>query len=561
MNFLTIAIRFLKWRLLATFLTVVSILIGVGTSVVIIIATSSFHQGMMDGIDAPPLLIGPKGSPYQFVLNTLFFIDQPLGTVDFKVFEEISKDDSVLKAIPVAMPGNFQEFKIIGTTKDYFRFSKRYRLEEGKYFERDTGGIVIGQEVKKKLGLKIGDKIPISEMCDSSGTKSCLIVGILSSTGTPVDRTLFVSPEFVWSMHAHHAEPNSPRKITAILVYPKNQQYIFGLEEKYNSSPDLQIVIPVSILDKLFQIFRGAEKVLKVLMFLILSATGITVFLSMYASINEHRRDIGLMRAIGAKKSVLTSIIFFESILVSGIGIISGWIFGRIFSIPFLEMIQSRFGFYFSIPAFTLREGFLVGSSILLFSVIGLIPVFSTYGAELWQEIYFPQKGIFSQLTAKTKVKIKMTLFVLLVLLLGILPSVSINNKAFKSIDEDSLKIFRLLRTWDDDKGPPSELIQNLDGKEMEVTGFMMPPIGPSMGMESFFIFDRNPNLPRCPFCYTAPPRINEMIKVIPDRKDIDYTAYPVRIKGLFEVGKEPDGKNSEFLYRLKMKEFEVMVF
>lgn len=564
MNVFSSSLKFFKGRPLATLLTVISIMVGVGTSVLVFVLSQGFQQGMMEGIKSPPLLFGPKGSPLQLVLNSLFFLDEPLGTIDYEIFKTLIKEDFVEKAIPLAVSDRYQGFPVVGTTKDYFRFLRRYPLEEGKYFEHDINEIVIGQEVKKKLGLKIGDRVPLLELESQNDREPHLmpiVVGILSSTGTMIDRAIFPQLEFIWKAHLHEAPGEPSKRLTAILVYPTSQQGLFDLAAKYGGGSELQSVLTAPTLNRLFQISQGAERLLKGLALLIILTAGITVFLSIYSAINERWRDIGLMRAIGAKKTTLTAIILSEAFMTSSMGILSGWLLGRILAFYVFTIIGKRFGLYFNSPPFTSNELFILIFSVLFFSVVGLLPLIGAYGAEIWQEIYFPQKKLIPSLKSTTKVRIKMFLLALIVLSLGILPGIRRSpTDSLSLIDQESSRLFRLMRSWDYDKESPPAEVKQMEGKEIQVEGYMMPPVSDTMGLREFFVLDRNPNLPRCPFCYTPPPRLNEIIKVIPGRVDIDYTPYPVKVSGILEIGRELNKNRVVSLYRIQLKEFETIV-
>ena len=60
----------------------------------------------------------------------------------------------------------------------------------------------------------------------------------------------------------------------------------------------------------------------------IVAAVGILV--SIYNSMNDRKRDIAVMRALGARRDTVTSVILLESLLIAVIGGVSGWVVGRL---------------------------------------------------------------------------------------------------------------------------------------------------------------------------------------------------------------------------------------
>lgn len=77
-----------------------------------------------------------------------------------------------------------------------------------------------------------------------------------------------------------------------------------------------------------------------------------------------------------------------------------------------------------------------------------------------------------------------------------------------------------------------------LNGKRIELLGYMAPPLRPRI---SFFVLTKTP-LATCPFCSSAadwPPDI--VVVYLPKGKDMISSAYPLRIRGRLELGVKED--------------------
>ncbi len=122
MNLATIAWKSMWQRSLSSTLTGLSIALGVMlmVSVLVIygIVDNTFSQ---DSINYD-LIIGPKGSPLQLVLSTVYHISPPIENLPWRYYEKWKDDPRVAHAIPVAFGDTTEKggFPICGTTREFF---------------------------------------------------------------------------------------------------------------------------------------------------------------------------------------------------------------------------------------------------------------------------------------------------------------------------------------------------------------------------------------------------------------------------------------------------------
>ena len=77
------------------------------------------NEGIVNTAAYYDLIIGPAGSATQLAMNTLFFTDEPLGTLDYAYVEEIENSDLANAVVPFTMGDSFGSAKIVGTTADF----------------------------------------------------------------------------------------------------------------------------------------------------------------------------------------------------------------------------------------------------------------------------------------------------------------------------------------------------------------------------------------------------------------------------------------------------------
>ncbi len=226
-------------------LTILSITISIILIVIVVNLFSQVKTSIVDNAQYYDVLVGANGSKTQLVLNTFMFYDEPLGNIDYHYYEHLMEDNKVSQIIPIAMGDNYNGFKIIGTKSEYID-NLDASLSSGKNFSESTE-VVIGSEVARRTGLKLGDEFTgmhglgsdessISIHDEAHDEFKYLVVGILDQTKTPNDSILFTDIKSVWDVHGiHHDESEESHEhdedcgcqhtsITALLIKSKGFQ-------------------------------------------------------------------------------------------------------------------------------------------------------------------------------------------------------------------------------------------------------------------------------------------------------------------------------------------------
>jgi putative ABC transport system permease protein len=245
MSLLHIAWRNLQHRWFASLLTLLSMALGIMLVVVVLTVTGliseSAERSKSIGYN---LIVGPKGGGLQMTLNTVFLVNEPVGTVPYSYYMEYlsgskrQQDYARLGgeledpdrpgryglfmsggvAIPLCMGDFVDRFRVIGTTTDYFNVlqhgeanDKDYTFSAGRNFEYDTveNGFfeaVVGATVADELDFQLGDQLAPSHGPEGeSHAQQFTIVGILEPTATAVDRGVFINIEGFYRLDGHEA--------------------------------------------------------------------------------------------------------------------------------------------------------------------------------------------------------------------------------------------------------------------------------------------------------------------------------------------------------------------
>lgn len=311
-------------------------------------AQESFAQSV-SGTD---LIVGARGSPLQLVLYAVFRLGDASNNIAWESYRKIAADPAVAWTIPLSLGDSHRGYPVLGTSSDYFRYF-RYGLKtplviaDGRPFtdrRDDLFSAVLGAEVAQQLGYRLGQRIVLSHGSGplpglDHADKPFAVVGILAPTGTPVDRTVHVGLAAIEAIHLDwqggmplpgvDIPPAlvdkfdlTPREITAFLVGLHQRTAVFGVQRRIAGFKDepLQAALPGVVLDQLWQSLAFAEHLLRGLSWLILGLGLAGLLAVMLAGLGERRRELAILRALGAGLPQIAALLLLESLFLGLLG-------------------------------------------------------------------------------------------------------------------------------------------------------------------------------------------------------------------------------------------------
>jgi len=435
MSLLTIAWRSIQQRRLASCLTAFSMALGVALVVTVVVV----HRVVRDSFTAPAggyhLVVGKKGSKLQLVLNTVYHLQEPIENIPYSVYTDFLPERGgkyiayAEFAIPYCLGDNYEGFRVVGTTPDMFEKlqyanQRRYEFEEGgrNFKAENFFEAVIGSGVARQTGLGVGDEFQpthgVTEEADGHKHDAFNIVGVLKPTGTANDRALFINMEGFFLLEGHadtrkaekepaegddaapedthlHAEndhaghsheplPEEQREVTALLVKARNDVFANHLHNGINEGVEAQAVYPIQVVQDFFdKLVKQITTVLKWLAALIIVEAGISILVSIYNSMSDRRREIAVMRALGAGRGTVMNIVLIESILLSVGGGLAGIVLGHGLIGVLSPFIAEQTSVSISFLEFDIIELALIPTLILLAVIIGFLPAVVAYRTDV----------------------------------------------------------------------------------------------------------------------------------------------------------------------------------
>jgi putative ABC transport system permease protein len=412
MSLWKVAWRSIRQRSLVSMLTVLSMGLGVALVVAVLVVYGVVDQSFHRGGEGYDLIVGAKGGKEQLVLNTVFYLSEPVGNIPYSFYEELldNKYGRVETAVPVCMGHTYQSFRVVGTLPDIFdlkyRGDQKYQFAEGRNFKTANHfEAVMGAIAASKTGTLLNEDIKIVHG-SGAGARThddkFKVVGILEPTGTPVDRAVFVNMLGFATLHHHeeageekhdaHAKhaghADEPKEVTAILVciYPEDSDKgaTNVMSARINHSKVAQAVTPLRVITELFENVIGKlQWILLGMSVLTVIEAGIGIMVSIYNSMSDRRHEIAVMRALGASRMTVMIIILMESILLSLMGGAMGLLLGHGAIWLCSPIIVDWTGVVIGLFQFQPAELILIPGLVVLASAVGYLPAMSAYRTDV----------------------------------------------------------------------------------------------------------------------------------------------------------------------------------
>jgi putative ABC transport system permease protein len=342
---LTLAARYLAGRKLRTFLTTLAVVFGV----LVLFGMNIILPSMLAALQANAL-----AAAGQVDVTITHVSDEPF---DAAVFDKARAVEGVRAASAslnrtVNLPADFYDkdsakadrvtaLALMGVDPFNAKTVRSYPITNGRYLEADdTTSAVIAQSLADALSVKVGDAFPIPT---ANGTINLTVVGILPP------RTVPGNEEVVVTLKQAQAMANQPGKINAIDLNLDSTEEARRNEIVKNVEAALGPDYKVGSLlagSEMYASLRLGQQMFNLLGVLALFMGGFIIFNTFRTVVAERRRDIGMLRAVGASRRTIVGLILAEGLLQGVIGTLGGLALGYLFGVGalrFASPVMSRF--------------------------------------------------------------------------------------------------------------------------------------------------------------------------------------------------------------------------
>ena len=402
-------------RRLTLSLVALSIALATGLLLTLERMRTDVRESFSQSVSGTDLIVGARTGPVQLMLYAVFRIGGATNNIKMASVDAIAQHRAVAWVVPIALGDSHRGHPVLGSTPAYFeRFLYGDRqplvLREGRAFSGTLDGLyeaVLGAEVAQALGYRIGDRIVLTHgaggpMAAEHADKPFTVVGLLARTGTPVDRTVHVSLQAIEAIHLDWAggaplpgmkiAPDqarkfdlAPKQVTAALVGLKSRVAVFTVQrfvQGYEGEP-LLAVLPGVALDELWQAVGVGERALMGMSALVALVSLAGLVSVVLAGLNERRRELAVLRAVGAAPRHVLLLLAAEGALVTLVGAGVGALAAALGVALAGPWVQSAFGITLRLGAPTAAQWALLGAVLAAGMLASLVPGWRAYRLSL----------------------------------------------------------------------------------------------------------------------------------------------------------------------------------
>ena len=340
-DFFSFAFTNLKQRQRRSLLTMIGIFIGIAA----VIALISLGQGLKTAINEQFSVIGadkiivmpksaafaPPGSlaPGKITKDDIKLLENVDGVelAAGRLLEaaRVEYNDIVIITFLVSLPEDSKERELISQVNTY-------KAKEGRMLTKnDRGKIMIGRSFNLKgtfeKQLMPGNNILVNN-------KKFEIAGILDTLGDPErDNSILMNEE---DMRELLEIPDEYNVLIAKISNPEDIDFISENIKKAfrkdrnlkEGKEDIEVQTPQQLLNSFNAILNIVQAVLIGIAGISLLVGGIGIMNTMYTSVVERTKEIGILKAIGATKKDIMTLFLIESGMIGLVGGIIGVIIG-----------------------------------------------------------------------------------------------------------------------------------------------------------------------------------------------------------------------------------------
>ena len=366
-------------------------------------------------VSGTDLVVGPRSSSVQLMLYAVFHVGGATHNMSMDSVRAVQQHRAVAWTVPLSLGDSHRGRPVLGTTPDYFeRFAYGDRqplvLAQGRAFAGTLDGLyeaVIGAELADALGYRLGQRITLAHggsgaLAPEHANKPFTVVGVLARTGTPVDRTVHVSLQALQAIHLdwaggaplpglviapEHARKFDlePKQVSAALVGLKNRVAVFNVQRfvsEYEGEA-LMAVLPGVALDELWAVLGPGEQALMAISTLVAVVSLISLVAVVLAGLNERRRELAVLRAVGAGPRHVLLLLATEGALVTLGGALLGALAAALAVLLAGPWLQQRLGITLLAEAPTAAQWGLLAAVLAAGMLASLVPGWRAYRLSL----------------------------------------------------------------------------------------------------------------------------------------------------------------------------------
>lgn len=413
MYLIRLALASLANRRFTAWLTVFAIALSVCLLLAVERIRTETRSSFASTISGTDLIVGARSGSINLLLYSVFRLGNATNNIRWDSFETIDRDPKVKWAIPVSLGDSHRGYRVMGTSRAYFEHyqygrGQALQLAQGQTFADDPFAVVLGAEVAEALHYQLGQQLVLAHgvatiSLSKHDDKPFTVVGILKRTGTPVDRTLHISLQGMQALHidwqngvpaqgkgrisAEQARSMDlqPHAITAAMLGLNSKIATFSVQRQINEfrGEPLLAILPGVALQELWSLMGSAEKALFVVSLFVVLTGLIGMLTAILTSLNERRREMAILRSVGARPWHIASLLIVEAFALALAGVLLGLALLYLGIALAQGYVQANYGLFLPLALPSRYEWTLLGAILAAALLMGALPAWRAYRQSL----------------------------------------------------------------------------------------------------------------------------------------------------------------------------------
>ena len=413
MYLIRLALASLANRRFTAWLTVFAIALSVCLLLAVERIRTETRSSFASTISGTDLIVGARSGSINLLLYSVFRLGNATNNIRWDSFETIARDPKVKWAIPISLGDSHRGYRVMGTSRAYFEHyqygrGQALQLAQGQTFADDHFAVVLGAEVAEALHYQLGQQLVLAHgvatiSLSKHDDKPFTVVGILKRTGTPVDRTLHISLQGMQALHidwqngvpaqgkgrisAEQARSMDlqPHAITAAMLGLNSKIATFSVQRQINEfrGEPLLAILPGVALQELWSLMGSAEKALFVVSLFVVLTGLIGMLTAILTSLNERRREMAILRSVGARPWHIASLLMVEAFALALAGVLLGLALLYLGIALAQGYVQANYGLFLPLALPSRYEWTLLGAILAAALLMGALPAWRAYRQSL----------------------------------------------------------------------------------------------------------------------------------------------------------------------------------
>ncbi|MDN7127319.1 ABC transporter permease [Pseudidiomarina sp. 1APR75-33.1] len=382
------------------------------------------QENFANTISGTDLIVGARTGSTELLLSSVFHIGNLSNTLNWNSYQYLQQLPGVDWHIPMAMGDSVQGFPVIATTDalfEHFQYGAKQSLQfqSGGNFATHTNFTVavLGAEAAAELGKTINQPLTISHgtgdiSFSDHDAHPFTVAGVLARTGTPIDRGVFIPLQgqglvhgdylpatevetthsaegHAHEQHAHEHQQESANEhsappvytLSAVLLGLENRAYALRLQRVINTYDEeaLSAIMPGLALQNFWRTLNLFERALMTISVLVVITGLLGMLTTLLASLRERRREMAVLRSIGAGPVTILGLLVCEAAAVTIVGATAGTAALYAVLIFGADALQNTLGIQVTASVLTLREIYLLAAIIGAAIILSFYPAWRAY--------------------------------------------------------------------------------------------------------------------------------------------------------------------------------------